>query len=121
MRPPSGSQCQPPRVIARNPWTAVLCLVSVEYAVCIGHVEVDVAVMEGVPAEATCYWTEGVWREIRMVSAGKERREGLGSYRAGLYLPPPGQFTDILTVLFATKHGAPCPVGATCMRGNYKY
>lgn len=56
-----------------------------------------------------------------MISAGKERREGLGSYRVGLYLPPPGQFTDRLTVLFATMRDALCPEGVTCMRGNYKY
>lgn len=56
-----------------------------------------------------------------MVSAGKERREGLGSYRAGPHLPPPGQLTDILTVSFATMRGALCPGGTTHMRGNYKY
>ena len=62
-----------------------------------------------------------MWRENRMVSAGKERREGLGSYRAGPHLPPPGQLTDILTVSFATMRGALCPGGTTHMRGNYKY
>lgn len=52
-----------------------------------------------------------------MVIVGEEYQERLGIFCVGLYLPPPGQLTDVLTYCLPHTAGNLCPEGA-CVCGN---